>query len=58
LVGGNGALVWDGGVLTNYAVLDIPLRGGRYKLVLDNKVGPFWVSNKTISGAVELMYYR
>jgi S1-C subfamily serine protease len=58
LVGENGAVVWNGGVLTNYAVLDIPLRGGRYKLVLDNKLGPLWMSNKTISGAVELMYYR
>ena len=58
LVSANGARVWDGGVLQNNVTLNIPLRAGRYRLVLDNKVGPFWVSRKTISGDVELSYYR
>ena len=58
LVAENGALLWNGGVVSNFANLNIPLRGGRYKLVFDNKIGPLWVSNKTISGAVELTYYR
>jgi S1-C subfamily serine protease len=53
-----GALVWNGGVMQNNANLNLRLPGGRYTLVLNNHVGAFWVSPKTISGTVELMYYR
>ena len=58
LVAATGASVWDGGVMQNYVTLNVPLRGGRYKLVFNNKMGPFWVSPKTLSGTVELSYYR
>jgi S1-C subfamily serine protease len=53
-----GQLVWNGGMARNYATLDIPLRGGRYRLWLNNHVGPFWVDAKTLAGSVELRYYR
>jgi hypothetical protein len=53
-----GALVWNGGVMQNNANLNLRLPGGRYTLVLNNHVGAFWVSPKTVSGTVELMYYR
>jgi S1-C subfamily serine protease len=54
----NGGLVWNGGVLRNSGNLNLRLRGGRYKLILNNKMGPFWVSPKTLSGTIELSYYR
>ncbi|MEI9974286.1 MAG: trypsin-like peptidase domain-containing protein [Ignavibacteriota bacterium] len=53
-----GGIVWNGGVFQRAATVNIPLRGGQYKLILNNKVGPFWVSNKTITGTVELTYYK
>jgi S1-C subfamily serine protease len=53
-----GAVVWNGGVIERNANLNIPLRAGRYKLILNNKVGALWISPKTISGTVELTYYR
>ena len=58
LASANGSVVWNGGVIQRYGNLSIPLRGGRYKLVFNNKMGPFWVSSKTVSGTVELSYYR
>lgn len=58
VISANGTLAWNGGVLQRYASLNVPLRGGRYKLVFNNHVGPFWVSPKTVSGTVELSYYR
>jgi len=58
VVSANGGLAWNGGVIQRYCNLRIPLRGGRYKLVLNNHVGPLWTSSKTISGTVELSYYR
>ena len=54
----NGALVWNGGVVRNSGNLNLRLRGGHYKLVLNNKMGPFWVSPKTLSGTIELSFYR
>jgi S1-C subfamily serine protease len=53
-----GALVWNGGVIQNNANLNLRLPGGRYTLVLNNHVGAFWVSTKTVSGSVDLTYYR
>ena len=58
LVSDNGVVIWNGGIIKNNASLDFRLRGGRYKLVLNNKMGPFWMSPKTVSGTVELTYYR
>lgn len=58
LVTANGAVLWGGGVIQNSGNLNVPLRGGRYRLILNNKMGPFWVSSKTFSGAIELSYYR
>lgn len=58
LVSASGASVWNGGVVRNLADLTIPVRGGRYKLILNNKEGPFWVSAKTVSGSLMLTYYR
>lgn len=59
LIGPSGNLVWNPGVLQNSASLNLRLMvPGRYKLVFDNKVSPWWVSAKTISGTVELSYYR
>jgi hypothetical protein len=58
LVSDNGAIVWNGGIVRNNANLDFHLRGGRYKLLLNNKVGPFWTSPKTVSGTVELTFFR
>jgi hypothetical protein len=58
LVSAAGGMVWNGGVIQRGANLNIPLRGGRYKLVLNNKVGPMWFASKTVSGSVELRYYR
>ncbi len=54
----SGALVWNGGIVKNNGNLSLRLRGGRYMLVLNNKMGAFWVSPKTVSGEVELTYYR
>jgi hypothetical protein len=54
----NGGLIWNGGIIKNSGNLSIPLRGGRYKLIFNNKMGPFWVSPKTVSGTIELSYYR
>jgi S1-C subfamily serine protease len=53
-----GVLVWNGGVVQRNAVLNLRLRGGRYSLVLNNHVGAFWISSKTVSGMLELTYYR
>jgi hypothetical protein len=58
LASASGGSIWSGGVVQNYANLNVPLRGGRYKLILNNKVGPLWVSPKTVSGTVALNYYR
>ena len=58
LASDNGALAWNGGIVRNNANLNLRLRGGRYSLVLNNKMGAFWVSPKTVSGTVELIYYR
>lgn len=58
LAADNGTLLWNGGIIKNSGDLNIRLRGGRYKLVLNNKMGPFWVSPKTVSGTIELSYYR
>jgi S1-C subfamily serine protease len=58
LISDNGAMVWNGGIVKNNANLDLRLRSGRYKLVLNNRAGPFWTSPKTVSGTVELTYYR
>lgn len=58
LVAANGAVLWGGGVFQRSGDLNVPLRGGRYRLILNNKMGPFWVSPKTFSGAIELSYYR
>jgi len=58
VVSANGGVVWNGGVIQRSGNLDLLLRGGRYKLVLNNKMGPFWVSPKTLSGEIELNYYR
>jgi S1-C subfamily serine protease len=57
VVSGNN-VVWNGGVIRGNGNLSIPLRGGRYKLVFNNKMGPFWVNAKTVSGSIELTYYR
>jgi len=57
LISTNG-VVWNGGVIKGNGTLRIPLRGGRYTLVFNNKMGPFWVSPKTVSGTIELSYYR
>jgi len=54
----NGAVMWNGGVVQRNANLNLRLLGGRYTLVLNNHVGAFWVSPKTVSGTVELTYYR
>jgi hypothetical protein len=54
----SGALLWNGGIIKDKGNLNIPLRGGRYALVFNNKVGAFWMSPKTVSGTVELTYYR
>jgi S1-C subfamily serine protease len=51
-------VVWNGGIVTSNGTLSIPLKGGRYKLLFNNKMGPFWVSQKTVSGTIELSYYR
>jgi S1-C subfamily serine protease len=53
-----GALMWNGGIVKNNGSLNLRLGGGRYTLVLNNKMGPFWVSPKTVSGTLELTYYR
>jgi hypothetical protein len=58
LASDNGTLVWNGGTIKNFGNLSIRLRGGRYRLVLNNKMGAFWVASKTISGTIELAYYR
>jgi hypothetical protein len=58
LVAANGAVVWGGGVIRSSGNLNIPLRGGRYRLILNNKMGPFWISSKTLTAAIELSYYR
>ena len=58
VVAANGAVVWGGGVIQNSGNLNVPLRGGRYRLVLNNKMGPFWISSKTLTAATELSYYR
>jgi hypothetical protein len=58
LVSAGGGVVWNGGVIQGEGNLNIPLRGGRYKLVLNNKMGPMWFAAKTVSGSVELRYYR
>jgi len=54
----NGAVMWNGGVVQRNANLNLRLPGGRYTLVLNNHVGTFWISPKTVSGTVELTYYR
>lgn len=54
----NGGVVWNAGIIRREGTINLPLRGGRYKLVLNNKMGPLWVSPKTLSGTVELSYYR
>jgi S1-C subfamily serine protease len=51
-------VVWNGGVVKGYGTLSVPLRGGRYKLVFNNKMAPWWVSSKTVSGKIELSYYQ
>jgi S1-C subfamily serine protease len=58
LLSANGSVVWNAGVIQNSGNLNLRLRGGRYKLVFDNKVGPFWISSKTMSGTIEFSYYR
>jgi S1-C subfamily serine protease len=58
LIANNGGVMWGGGIIQNSGNLNVPLRGGRYRLVLNNKMGPFWVSPKTLSGTIELSYYR
>ena len=58
LAADNGGLVWNGGIIKNFGNLNLRLRGGRYKLVLNNKMGAFWISPKTVSGTIELSYYR
>ena len=50
--------MWNGGVVQRAGNLNLQLRGGRYKLVFNNHMGPFWVSPKTVSGTLELSYYR
>lgn len=55
---GSGAVVWNGGVVQGNANLNLRLPGGGYTLVLNNHMGAFWVSTKTISGTIELTYYR
>jgi hypothetical protein len=54
----NGAVVWNPGIIKNYGSLDIRLRGGRYRLIFNNRMGPFWVNSKTVAGTIELSYYR
>jgi S1-C subfamily serine protease len=58
LVANNGGILWNGGLIQRSGSLNLPLRGGRYQLILNNKMGPFWVSSKTVSGTIELSYYR
>jgi hypothetical protein len=58
LVAATGGPVWNGGIIRRVGNINIRLQGGRYKLVLNNKMGPFWVSSKTLSGSIELHYYR
>lgn len=53
----SGVAIWNGGVVQNRANLNVPLPGGRYKLILNNKVGALWVAPKTVSGTVVLNYY-
>jgi hypothetical protein len=57
-VAANVGLVWNGGVIRRSRNLNIRIQGGRYKLVLNNKMGPFWVSPQTLSRTIELSYYR
>jgi hypothetical protein len=57
-VAANGGLVWNGGIIRRSGNIDIRVQGGRFKLVLNNKMGPFWVSPKTLSGTIELNFYR
>ena len=52
------SVIWNGGVVRGSGTLNIPLRAGPYKVVFNNKMGPFWVSPKTVSGSIELSYYR
>jgi S1-C subfamily serine protease len=58
LAAANGGIVWNGGAAKNFGNVNLRLSGGRYKLILNNEVGPFWVSSKTVSGTIELSYYR
>jgi hypothetical protein len=58
LVSTNGGVIWNAGIIRREGNINLPLRGGRYKLVLNNKMGPLWVTPKTLSGTVELSYYR
>jgi hypothetical protein len=58
LTSDNGASVWNGGIVKSNGSLNLRLRAGRYALVFNNKMGAFWVSPKTVSGTLELTYYR
>lgn len=58
LISATGGLVWNGGIIQRAGNLNLQLQGGRYKLVFNNRMGPFWVSPKTLSGTLELCYYR
>lgn len=58
LISTSGGLVWNGGVVRNSGNVNLRLRGGRYKLILNNKMGPFWISQKTLSGTIQLSFYR
>lgn len=53
-----GVVLWNGGVVQGNANLNLRLPGGRYTLVLNNHMGVFWTAQKTVSGTVELTYYR
>lgn len=56
LVSGSGGVLWNGGVIKSGGNLSIRLPGGRYKLVFDNRMST--ITTKTVSGSVELSYYR
>lgn len=54
----NGGIVWNGGIVKNSGSLNVRLTKGQYRLVFNNKMGPLWVSPKTITGSINLIYFR
>lgn len=57
VVSANGT-IWNGGVIRGSGDLNIPLGAGRYSVVFNNKMAAYWIASKTVSGSIELSYYR